>query len=111
MSIFLTNEARKRLLTNLPFSNVFSAEFDSMVRRVIAQTHMKMENLKFGSQSWADQFKNAMNVNGGDIESATFGDYFMHFLTFGFKVSWTMDVRDFRVQHFSIFLQISPFFT
>ncbi len=29
-----------------------------------------------------------MNVNGGDVENATAGDYVMHFLTFGFKVGY-----------------------
>ena len=63
-------------------------EFDGLVKRVIAKTHLKMQNLKLGSQTWADQFKNAMCVNGGDIENARWIDYVMHFLTFGFKVSF-----------------------
>jgi len=61
-------------------------EFDGLVRRVIAKTHLKLQNLKLGSQSWAEQFKAAMQVNGGDIQNATVLDYFMHFFTFGFKV-------------------------
>lgn len=61
-------------------------EFDGLVKRVIAKTHLKLQKLKLGSQSWAEQFKQAMAVNGGDIENATALDYVMHFLTFGFKV-------------------------
>lgn len=61
-------------------------EFDGLVKRVIAKTHLKLAKLKLGSQSWAEQFKSAMAVNGGDIENATTLDYVMHFLTFGFKV-------------------------
>ena len=61
-------------------------EFDGLVKRVIAKTHLKLQGLKLGSQSWADQFKTAMCVNGGDIENAKWPDYVMHFLTFGFKV-------------------------
>merc|ERR1712038_1822502 len=38
------------------------------------------------NETWAQQFKDAMVVNGGDIENATTGDYVMHFLTFGFKL-------------------------
>jgi len=36
--------------------------------------------------TWTGQIKNAMNVNGGDIENASTTDYVMHFLTFGWKV-------------------------
>lgn len=37
-------------------------------------------------KSWGDQFTEAMNVNGGDIEEAKPFDYFMHFLCFPWKV-------------------------
>jgi len=57
------------------------------VKRVVAKTHLKLQKLKLGSQSWSEQFVQAMSVNGGDVEGATAGDYVMHFLTFGFKVS------------------------
>ncbi|XP_078488536.1 sodium/calcium exchanger 2 isoform X2 [Ciona intestinalis] len=61
-------------------------EFDGLVRRVVAKTHLKLLKMKLGSQSWTEQFTQAMTVNGGDTESATAADYVMHFLTFGFKV-------------------------
>ena len=41
--------------------------------------------MQLGHESWSDQFVEAMNVNGGDIENASALDYVMHFLTFGFK--------------------------
>ena len=31
-----------------------------------------------------------MNVNGGDVENASTGDYIMHFLTFGFKIIFAL---------------------
>ena len=31
-----------------------------------------------------------MNVNGGDVENASTGDYIMHFLTFGFKIVFAL---------------------
>merc|ERR1719208_326426 len=31
-----------------------------------------------------------MNVNGGDVENASTGDYIMHFLTFGFKILFAL---------------------
>ena len=41
--------------------------------------------MQLGQENWSDQFVEAMNVNGGDIENATAMDYVMHFLSFGFK--------------------------
>ena len=47
---------------------------------------MNMDALRVDTNSYADQFRNALNVNGGDIENASNMDYIMHFLTFGWKV-------------------------
>ena len=63
------------------------------MRRVIAKTHLKLAKLKIGSQSWSDQFVQAMNVNGGEIEDAKASDYIMHFLTFGFKVRLVFELN------------------
>merc|ERR1712037_337570 len=41
-------------------------------------------------ETWAQQLKDAMNVNGGDVENASTGDYIMHFLTFGFKIIFAL---------------------
>lgn len=46
-----------------------------------------MDALKVDSATYAQQLENAMNVNGGDLESATSFDYLMHFCTFWWKVS------------------------
>jgi len=40
--------------------------------------------------TWTGQIKDAMNVNGGDIENASTADYVMHFLTFGWKVAYSV---------------------
>ncbi|XP_006824699.2 sodium/calcium exchanger 1-like [Saccoglossus kowalevskii] len=61
-------------------------EYNSLLDRVVSITNVNLDRLRIGNASWADQFKEAMNVNGGDIESATWVDYVMHFLTFGWKV-------------------------
>ena len=50
-------------------------------------TNVNLDALRVDSTSWGDQFRNAMNVNGGDLEGASHMDYVMHFLTFGWKVS------------------------
>ena len=47
-----------------------------------------MEKIK-----WGQQFVEAMNVNGGDLETATVLDYVMHFFTFGWKVSVVCSIR------------------
>jgi solute carrier family 8 (sodium/calcium exchanger) len=36
--------------------------------------------------TWGKQFRDAMNVDGGNLDDATTLDYIMHFFTFGWKV-------------------------
>lgn len=43
--------------------------------------------------SWREQFNEAMNVNGGDIENATFIDYVLHFISFFWKVSFNVCIH------------------
>lgn len=45
-----------------------------------------MEAISVIKKGWNEQFLEAMNVNGGDIEDAKPLDYFMHFLSFPWKV-------------------------
>ena len=59
-----------------------------MVSRIANLTKQNLDSLKLESATWGEQFKQAMNVNGGDIENATNLDYVMHFLTFFWKVSF-----------------------
>ncbi|XP_013386884.1 sodium/calcium exchanger 1 isoform X2 [Lingula anatina] len=61
-------------------------EFNGMVSRVVELTNLNIDSLRVETETWAEQFQNAMNVNGGDIENATSFDYLMHFLSFGFKI-------------------------
>lgn len=60
-------------------------EYKNLVKRVVAQTHVALSKMEIGGDSWYEQFVEAMNVNGGDIENATGFDYIMHLITFGFK--------------------------
>lgn len=64
----------------------FVSDYNGLVSRVVNMTNTNLDNVRLQTQSWGDQFKAAMNVNGGDVEAATFFDYMMHFLTFGWKV-------------------------
>ncbi|CAH1793840.1 unnamed protein product [Owenia fusiformis] len=61
-------------------------EFQGVVSRLVAKTNLNLDSLKVDTTTWGEQFRNAMNVNGGDVENATHLDYFMHFLTFGWKI-------------------------
>ena len=61
-------------------------DFNGMVNRLVDLTNMNVDALRVDTNTWGDQFRNAMNVNGGDLESATTMDYFMHFCTFAWKV-------------------------
>lgn len=54
---------------------------------------MNVDALKVDSSTYAQQFENAMNVNGGDLESATSFDYLMHFTTFWWKVNFINMVK------------------
>ena len=81
---------------------VFFVEFNTMVNRMLIKVNVNMDAMRVDTSTWGDQFRNAMNVNGGDIENATTTDYVMHFLTFGWKVcgilssyafSFSMEVR------------------
>eukprot|EP00106_Octopus_bimaculoides_P003535 XP_014770977.1 PREDICTED: sodium/calcium exchanger 1-like [Octopus bimaculoides] len=57
-----------------------------MVSRIANLTKQNLDSLKLESATWGEQFKQAMNVNGGDIENASNTDYGMHFLTFFWKI-------------------------
>ena len=61
-------------------------DFNGMVSRLVNMTNMNMDALAVESTTWGIQFRNALNVNGGNVETATTMDYVMHILTFGWKV-------------------------
>lgn len=65
-------------------------DFGGMVSRLVNMANVNVHAFEVQSTTWGDQFRNAMNVNGGDVENATHLDYVMHFLTFGWKVSLFM---------------------
>ncbi len=74
-------------ITNLYINILFTfPEFNGLVSRIVNLTKANMDALQLEDSTWVTQMKNAMNVNGGDIENATFIDYLLHFLTFFWKV-------------------------
>ena len=54
--------------------------------RIVNLTKANLDALQLEKSTYVQQFYEAMNVNGGDLESATLLDYIMHFLTFFWKV-------------------------
>jgi len=61
-------------------------EFNGVMNKLMLMTNANVDELRVHNETWAQQFKDAMIVNGGDVESATTGDYIMHLITFGFKL-------------------------
>jgi hypothetical protein len=45
-----------------------------------------IDRLSVTKTSWGEQFRDAMNVNGGDLETAKFSNYIGHALSFFWKV-------------------------
>jgi len=65
-------------------------DFNGMISRLVDMTNVNMDALRVESTSWKDQFRNAMNVNGGDLEGANHIDYLMHFCTFFWKIFFAL---------------------
>lgn len=61
-------------------------DFNSIMGRLMVMTNVNIDSLRLQSETWVEQLKDAMNVNGGDLENATRVDYILHFITFGWKI-------------------------
>jgi solute carrier family 8 (sodium/calcium exchanger) len=71
-----------------PFSNLNFGyeEVNTRFREALEKIHINPDYLVALKQSWADQFRQAANVNEGDVEGATAFNYFMHCLSFPWKI-------------------------
>ena len=81
-----SNNAKLGKLTRTAVTITNDDEFNSVMNKLLLMTNANVDGMRVHNETWAQQFRDAMVVNGGDIESATTMDYVMHFLTFGFKV-------------------------
>ncbi|XP_059147493.1 sodium/calcium exchanger 2-like [Physella acuta] len=61
-------------------------EFHNMLTRIASKTKKNLDGLKLDTSTWAEQFRSAMVINGGDVQDATCLDYTLHFITFFWKV-------------------------
>ena len=46
-------------------------EFNSVLNRMLLMTNANVDSMKVHHETWAQQLKDAMNVNGGDVENAS----------------------------------------
>ncbi|XP_075224296.1 sodium/calcium exchanger Calx-like isoform X1 [Lycorma delicatula] len=60
--------------------------FNSVMDRLMVMTNANLDKIRIHSSTWCQQIKDAMVVNGGDLENATTVDYVLHFLSFFWKV-------------------------
>jgi len=65
-------------------------DFDTVLSKMMSLTSANMDALQVHHDTYLGQLKDALNVNGGDIDNATAGDYFMHFFTFGWKILFAL---------------------
>jgi len=46
-------------------------EFNSVLNKMLLMTNANVDSMRVHHETWAQQLKDAMNVNGGDVENAT----------------------------------------
>ncbi|XP_055876375.1 sodium/calcium exchanger 3-like isoform X2 [Biomphalaria glabrata] len=61
-------------------------EFNGLVNRILNMTKANLEALELHKTTYMQQFIEAMNVNGGQLATATFVDYILHFCSFFWKI-------------------------
>ncbi|XP_039284888.1 sodium/calcium exchanger 2 isoform X1 [Nilaparvata lugens] len=64
--------------------------FNTVMDRLMVMTNANMDAIRVHSETWCQQLKNSMLVNGGDIENANNTDYLLHFLSFFWKVLFAL---------------------
>ena len=82
----VTNNAKLGKTTKTAVTITNDDDFNGIMNKLMSMTNANVDELRVHNDTWAQQFKDAMVVNGGDVENATTADYIMHLLTFGFKV-------------------------
>lgn len=65
-------------------------DFNNVLANMMIMTNANVHALQVHHETYLSQIKDALNVNGGDIENATGMDYVMHFLTFGWKIIFSL---------------------
>ena len=76
-----TGSRRKTIVTIANDEN-----FNQILDNMMDLTTASLDDISLFRTSWSEHFKDSIQLNGGKIDTASFSDYFMHFLTFGLKV-------------------------
>ena len=63
-------------------------DLKNIASRMANMVNADLDAISVVKKGWGQQFSEAMNVNGGDVDSATAVDYFMHFFSFPWKVAF-----------------------
>lgn len=64
--------------------------YNSVVDRLMVMTNTNLDAIAVHSETWGQQLRSALNVNGGDLANATTFDYVLHLLTFFWKVLFAL---------------------
>ena len=62
------------------------SDYKSMANKVASLVQGDIDKLSVTKTTWGEQFRDAMNVNGGDLETAKVSHYIGHALAFFWKV-------------------------
>lgn len=65
-------------------------DFNNVLANMMKMTNANIHAMQVHHETYLSQIKDALNVNGGDIENASGMDYVLHFLTFGWKVIFSL---------------------
>lgn len=63
-------------------------DLKNIANRMANMVNADLDAISVVKKGWGQQFNEAMNVNGGDVDSATAIDYVMHFFSFPWKVAF-----------------------
>lgn len=82
--------ARLGLISRIAVTIANDDDFDTLLSKMMNMTNANMDLMQVHHETYLSQIKDALNVNGGDIENATGADYILHFLTFGWKIVFSL---------------------
>lgn len=64
--------------------------FNTVVDHLMVLTKTNIDAIRVHRSTWSQQIKDALTVNGGDVENATNADFLLHFLSFGWKALFSL---------------------
>lgn len=65
-------------------------DFDTVLSKITDLTSANLDAIQVHQETYLGQIRDALNVNGGDLENASGSDYVLHFFTFGWKVIFSL---------------------